>query len=496
MIFSDLPVDMASDDKLERNAAAQALARAIRHPAIQTPLTVGVFGGWGSGKTSVMRLIKHSLSSSPNAEPSSNNLTLWFDAWLYSRQEQSLWRALLLRIVQDLGKEVYNISDGDRDHNLIRDKLDILKNSLYRNQVLEQREGIRVSWNSALPLLVDLALRFATSGLSDIATESNERDGPFTRFVRTLTGDDAKEAAQLIEHKTQELYVEQVQSLEQFRSTLEVALNLLGVGSSANAKGRDCPAQRRLFVFIDDLDRCLPEDAITAIEALKLFLDLPGCVFVLGMDREIVEAGVRARYLKGLPDEQCPFQPSEYLDKIIQIPYYLPPISGKLLSGFLDSLSERDSSQVVSDVQDLVKLVVTGNPRAVKRVLNALRVTVELDGCGYNLAGISIQEDVRNELASRRRLLAKIVLMQICFPAAYRYSMESGDNGLTRLEFIARGKIEQENIEDNIVDSRLSRLLNSPPYFEDVENTAVCDMLELSDRLQIRSRETSDHSGS
>ena len=49
-------------------------------------------------------------------------------------------------------------------------------------------------------------------------------------------------------------------------------------------------------VFVDDLDRCLPEKAIEVLEAIKLFLEAPGTVFVLGMDREVVERGVESRY--------------------------------------------------------------------------------------------------------------------------------------------------------------------------------------------------------
>ena len=54
--------------------------------------------------------------------------------------------------------------------------------------------------------------------------------------------------------------------------------------------------EARLIVFVDDLDRCLPEKAIEVLEAIKLFLEVPGVVFVLGMDREVVERGIEARY--------------------------------------------------------------------------------------------------------------------------------------------------------------------------------------------------------
>ena len=51
-----------------------------------------------------------------------------------------------------------------------------------------------------------------------------------------------------------------------------------------------------LVVFIDDLDRCLPENAVTVMESLKLYLDRANCVFVVAAEAVIIEEGIRQRY--------------------------------------------------------------------------------------------------------------------------------------------------------------------------------------------------------
>jgi hypothetical protein len=52
----------------------------------------------------------------------------------------------------------------------------------------------------------------------------------------------------------------------------------------------------RLVVFVDDLDRCLPEKAIEVLEAIKFFLGAPGCVFVLGLDQDVIARGIEMKY--------------------------------------------------------------------------------------------------------------------------------------------------------------------------------------------------------
>jgi formylglycine-generating enzyme required for sulfatase activity len=117
---------------------------------------------------------------------------------------------------------------------------------------------------------------------------------------------------------------------------------------------------RRLVVFVDDLDRCLPEKAIQVLEAIKLFLDVPGCLFVLGLDPEAVEAAVRARY-------RGEVKAREYLEKIIQLPFILPPIEDEAMRAYVTSLAPalRDPRCAEVFAQGL-----TPSPRQVKRTLN------------------------------------------------------------------------------------------------------------------------------
>jgi hypothetical protein len=108
-LLSDQPAD---EDQLNFAPYAQTLADVIAEGNVQTPLTIGVFGSWGSGKTSLMTMVKRRLDAlqregrrAGEEAIASPHLTVWFNAWLYG-QEQALWRALILEVLFAQGGSV------------------------------------------------------------------------------------------------------------------------------------------------------------------------------------------------------------------------------------------------------------------------------------------------------------------------------------------------------------------------------------------------------
>ena len=79
-----------------------ALSDILLDPNTQTPLTLGLFGSWGSGKTSLMRMMRRRIEERPiEVREAFPMQTVWFNAWMYSREE-SLWRALLLHVLRSI----------------------------------------------------------------------------------------------------------------------------------------------------------------------------------------------------------------------------------------------------------------------------------------------------------------------------------------------------------------------------------------------------------
>lgn len=187
--------------------------------------------------------------------------------------------------------------------------------------------------------------------------------------------------------------------------TKNLKRDLQGIVDDITEHGKD---GGRIVIYIDDLDRCEPTKIVSVLEAIKLFLDLKHAVVLLAVDRDIVQRGIRYFY-KDFEVDPATAQhlTTDYLDKIIQLPIYLPPIHNDQVETYIDQLI---TSESVAEHRDLWRACLLPNPRKIKRVLNIYCV----------LSSIASE---RQELDST--LLAKLVLIQQQWPELYRDIVQS-----------------------------------------------------------------------
>jgi hypothetical protein len=140
----------------------------------------------------------------------------------------------------------------------------------------------------------------------------------------------------------------------------------------------------RIVFSIDDLDRCMPSQIIAVLESLKLYLNLEGCVFFLAVDRRALEANIRRHHA-------ADWDARRYLDKIIQLPFTVPPITNTCLKSFIQHFLP----PALAECGKVLEGGLDANPREIKRFINALLLV-------HNLAAESMKRDV----------LATILLIQ------------------------------------------------------------------------------------
>jgi formylglycine-generating enzyme required for sulfatase activity len=335
-ILDDLP---AHRDSLDFGPYVETLADIVSSPQTSTPLTVGVFGSWGSGKTTLLGMIRQKLPKT--------STSLWFDAWKYDKQE-ALWRALLLRVLAELREVVKTGKSADREKDLA--ELEDLESALYRVVDREEVGQVRIDWGKLGTGLGQGAVQVALSLVPGGKV--------FSDLVKGLQGKQAESAvdnlATAVRRERIQVHIDQVQFLEQFQDRFRRLVETYVIGRGEG--------EGRLVIFVDDLDRCLPEKAVEVLEAIKLFLDVPGCVFVLGLDHQVIARGIEAKY-KG----PAAIDGIAYLEKIIQVPFQIPLIEEVDLESFVTGL--------VSEWPDpgcpqIFAAALGGNPRRVKRTVN------------------------------------------------------------------------------------------------------------------------------
>ena len=381
-----------TEDALNFGVFQPALMDILEHA--DTPLTVGVFGTWGSGKTSLLRMLEAEIEKKGLA----GFRSVWFTAWKYDKQDV-LWRAFILRVIDALypkenGQRIPLDRLQDENQQEAVRHLDRLAESLYQTVSWKGEESwsldLATTAKEAIKLPIWLALHLAKLG--DAAGELGIKP----------------DLADLIGREAQTHYMQQLASMEQFEKSFEEALTK-ALGSEG-----------RLMVFVDDLDRCLPEKAVEILEAIKLFLNVPQTIFVLGMDREIVRRGIESHYgifLRPAEGEQrgeLPINGDVYLQKLIQLPFNLPPLDTSGREQFIKVLEKHMTADASLD--DLTCQVfargLLPNPRQIKRALNVFNL----------LRKIAVKQETQKLISPESiawPLLAKTVLIQSQWPELY-----------------------------------------------------------------------------
>lgn len=380
----------------------------------ETPLTVGVFGAWGSGKTSFMRQLRKRIENKKDPRVR----TVWFTAWKYDRHD-ALWRAFILRVLDAF----YPREDGEGPREerprIPMDRLDEQQREIVDYlQRLEASVYRPVEWQELGKWTVDVWQALAKGGdvLVDIAAAFIPGGDLFKRALTLLGGDketreELGDLTQALRREVHTYRLEQLASLEQFERVFAEVLQ------KARPQGAD---ELRLIVFVDDLDRCLPEKAVEVLEAIKLFLEVPGTVFVLGMDKDVIVRGIETHYgamlrhlfsgakeveKDGGREIELPITGEVYLQKIVQIPFYLPLLSREDLETYVEQL--RPSGSLLDETtRAILAIGVSPNPRQVKRVLNIFHLLRKIART--------------KELAISDPLLMKTVLIQAQWPELYR----------------------------------------------------------------------------
>ena len=364
--LSDDPIKSCNEDKLNFNKSSTVLKNFIINS--DTPISIGINGKWGSGKTSLMRLIKEKLEK----ETESKIIFSWFDTWNYSN-EKEIWRLLMISFIDDLDPENKN----------------------------------QTNITKLISAILDIGLITSKASLSNGVTLYSDAH-KISSIINSITVKSSREKT-IIEDK--------LKTVKTFREELEELIK-----KSVGENGK-------FVIFIDDLDRIVPDKVVDIIEAIKTFLSCNRCVFVLGCDQDYLDKCIKNRY-KGLN-----LNGMDYIEKIIQIPFDVPSITPNFDNFLINYTSVFfDLQDDFITIGDLIKLSIGGeNPRKIKRLINLFNIIYVLN---------------ENELDDV--VLFKLLCFMLKWPKYYNQFFELYFKGTNKFKEYEEWALPTESYDDSI----------------------------------------------
>lgn len=400
-------------DFLNFSEVADLVADIVRDPTMR-PVSVGVFGTWGTGKSTILNLVEANLLS----EAADDVIIVRFDAWLYQGFDDA--RASLMEVIAS-----HLIIAAKQDEGLLQ-KAGNIWDRVQKLRVL----GLfaeAAAFMAGVPTFG--VLKRGIEGIGDAITgHADEED------VGAIKQGGAAAAARAKSLLKPEKATTPPKEIDAFRKEFESLLRDLN---------------KTLVVFVDNLDRCLPKQTIQTLEALRLFLFMDRTAFIVAADDDMIRHSVAEHFKE--PDGR---HVTDYLDKLIQVPVRVPRLGVQEIRAYLflllaaadkaitpaaldalrstltdnlrnawrdDPISIRDAlaslgGTVPEHIQDGFRTAdriasvlakssqVQGNPRTVKRMLNVIRMRAKVAG----LRRILVDE----------ALIAKMALFERCTDAS------------------------------------------------------------------------------
>lgn len=467
-----------SKDLLGFNVHASLIKSVVTNEK-NLPITIGLYGDWGSGKSSVLEILKEQLKDDEDT------VVVYFDGWTFESFDDAKI-ALIQGIVDELEKNkkfLSKVGDGLSD---LKDDFVKLKDSINWMRLL------KVTAKMVVPTIA----AFSTGGASIIPT------------IALALKDNQNSLNSIIEEGRLEEFLKQnvvkeeeekkYAAVREFRSDFEKLIQ----------KSK----QGKVVILIDDLDRCLPRHIIDSLEAIKLFLNVPKTAFVIAADEFIVSNAIKSEY-KSLIDASNDGEGNRedlgksYMEKFIQLPYHLPTLSRKevetyvtllFCQEFLDDESfekvQSDFSKFitenkfekygwdnirkiidptkyielnatigfVSHFSAIIGTALRWNPRLIKRFLNAYEIRLNL----LKVSGLDTQP---NKFA-----LLKLMLLEQQYINLFKMlhgwvmSYDGSENKIAKLEqAIESGNFQEDMAEWNITG--MKSLIEREPKFSSVD---------------------------
>lgn len=399
------------------------------------PSSIGVYGDWGSGKSSLIRM------SMKKAQQREGTVCLIFNGWLFEGYEDAK-TALMGSILDTLQENQTLTEKAKKSITALYKSIDKLKLA---------KKGLRVGFDMAL-----------TGGLGTFLDISNSQI--MEKFKETIPKDNLSDDGekQIIEAIKEELNNKELrEDIKEFQKNFAELLE-------------ECKI-RRLLVFIDELDRCSPDTILETLEAIRLFLFSGNSIFIVGADERHISYAVKRKFDE-IEGQQINIG-QEYLEKIIQYPIRIPRMSSQEMKFYVTcllfekELTEADFQHVLNlfaaeKDKDFLNFSITYDlinekyPEIAEKVKESILVAEQLSSvlaqglngnprhCKRFLNSLVMREKMSSykNIKLDRKILAKLMMLEYFKPSLFKQLAEYQSNDLeVQIDQLERGELEEDS---------------------------------------------------
>ena len=414
-----------------------------------SPATVGVYGDWGSGKSTLMKMVKKSLDADKNT------LTVEFNGWLFEGYEDAK-TALCGTILDEMRTHETLFAKG-------KEKIKALLKKVDGGMLLSKgvKYGLDFLLTGGIGTVTELTLTGIISAVKQKAGDVSEDE--VKKVIDAFKTEETKRA-----------------EIKNFRKTFKEVFE--------NCKGE------RLVVFIDELDRCTPDTVLEIFEAIRLFLYVPGTTFIIGADERLVSYAVKTKY-KDIPGHDIDIS-KEYLEKLVQYPVKIPQLNEQEVKQYItclllqneeidikkvaESISKqgineeltidtlavatgKDANEGIKEAFDLsnqiysaLAALMKGNPRHCKRFFNTLMMRIALAD--------------RRHIMLQKKVLAKLMLAEYYKPSFIDALMRSESKDELRALESGEEGVSFTALKDWCKDDWVLKWAKGEPKLSSVDN--------------------------
>mgnify|MGYP003624527563 CR=1 FL=1 len=426
-------------DFLNFNEIAESIKDLITEQDLM-PISVGVFGDWGAGKSTILKLTANALE-----QEEQDYIQIHFDAWTFQGYDDA--KAALLETIA-----AHLVEAAENDKELLKKAHDFAKRIDKVRLMGLMAEGAATI--SGMPTFGAIQNLFGLA--SDTAGDDDDDDLDFEDIQSDAKelGKVGKKSKGIVKPKKK---FSPPKEIREFRKSYISLLNAF---------------DKPVVVYVDNLDRCLPENTISTLEAIRLFLFMPNTAFVVAADPDMIRLAI-PHFHKGASVRHQ----TDYLDKLIQIPVHVPKPGVAEVRAYLIMLIAQDRKLPQGDFDSIRQKLENSLKFSWKQgqvSVDVLLEEIEIDNVAELREEFKIAEQMAPILAESANIngnprIVKRLLNQVRMrkKTAHRRGMQLDERTITKLVIFERCMgVQATNRLYELIDSESGE----PTLIKELEN--------------------------